>query len=128
MGRRAPRDDDEDADPTLVAYQAQKRILQLKRERDESVQAAVAEANALMEDLKSRVEAHVRDQQSQRASQQAQRVAQIMDLVEKRQDMELRMGEAVRRMHGQMSELADLMAVAYEGRLRDARSARSRPT
>ncbi|KAK5990718.1 hypothetical protein PT974_08987 [Cladobotryum mycophilum] len=122
---RRPRSKEED-DPSLVALQAQKRILQLKRERDERIQAVVEKTDAAMADLRSRIMEQHEQNQRQIAKQRAQSVMNIVELVERREDIEVEMADTVVKTHAIVRELEEMMLTGYDGRLADAKASKDR--
>ncbi|KHN99989.1 uncharacterized protein MAM_01913 [Metarhizium album ARSEF 1941] len=103
MPRRRNRNQSGDgSDPSIIAMKAPERIYQLKQERDERARAIVVEAEKALASL-------------------AQQLRTVIELVEKRKQIENRMLEVVADVHSSMREVEEMMLAGYKGRHKEAK-------
>ncbi|KAK7424957.1 hypothetical protein QQX98_000233 [Neonectria punicea] len=106
----------EDSDPGAIAIQIQQRILQLKRDRDERVNAIIRESGAALEKLRSRVFAYQAERNSQESKSRAAYVNAMIEATERRKDIEAKMTDLVLKINSSTKELEAMMMKGYLGR------------
>ncbi|KAM0427494.1 hypothetical protein ACHAPT_007454 [Fusarium lateritium] len=114
----------EDHDPSLIAMQAQQRLLQLKRDRDERLTAVVQDSTAAMDELRSRVVAYQEERRTKQAGACAGSVMKIVEAVERRKEIEQRMEALVSKVSSTTREVEEMMKEGFRGREKDMRQAR----
>ncbi|EEU47855.1 uncharacterized protein NECHADRAFT_74846 [Fusarium vanettenii 77-13-4] len=118
-------------DPSFIAMQAQQRLFQLKRDRDERLGALVEDSATAMEELRSRVVAYQKERRSKqtrligkRADVCAASVMKIVEAVERRKEIEQRMETLVSKVNNTTREVEDMMKAGFRGREKDMKQAR----
>ncbi|KAK7425664.1 hypothetical protein QQZ08_007882 [Neonectria magnoliae] len=106
----------DDSDPGAIAIQIQQRILQLKRDRDERVNAIIRESGDALEKLRSRVIAYQAERNSQESKSRAAHVNAMIEATERRKDIEAKMMDLVLKINSSTKELEAMMMKGYLGR------------
>ncbi|RMJ19069.1 hypothetical protein CDV36_001302 [Fusarium kuroshium] len=110
-------------DPSFIAMQAQQRLFQLKRDRDERLGALVEDSTTAMEELRSRVVAYQKERRSKQADVCAASVMKIVEAVERRKEIEQRMEALVSNVNSKAQEVEDMMKAGFRGREKDMKHA-----
>ncbi|TWU74524.1 hypothetical protein ED733_005876 [Metarhizium rileyi] len=122
MPRRNTRNQSGDeSDPSIIAVKAPQRICELKRERNERARAIVVEAEKALASVKKRAMAYQEERRRQSAKKLAQQLKAVIELVEKRKQIENRMLEIVADVHSSMQEVEEMMLAGYKGRHKEAK-------
>ncbi|OAA48708.1 T-complex protein 1 [Metarhizium rileyi] len=95
--------------------------LLLKRERNERARAIVVEAEKALASVKKRAMAYQEERRRQSAKKLAQQLKAVIELVEKRKQIENRMLEIVADVHSSMQEVEEMMLAGYKGRHKEAK-------
>ncbi|RSL66775.1 hypothetical protein CEP54_003606 [Fusarium duplospermum] len=111
-------------DPSFIAMQAQQRLFQLKRDRDERLGALVEDSTTAMEELRSRVVAYQKERRSKQADVCAASVMKIVEAVERRKEIEQQMEALVSKVNSKTKEVEDMMKAGFRGREKDMKQAR----
>ncbi|KAJ3470771.1 hypothetical protein MRS44_000870 [Fusarium solani] len=116
-------------DPSFIAMQAQQRLFQLKRDRDERLGALVEDSATAMEELHNRIVAYQKERRSKqltgrRADACAASVMKIVEAVERRMEIEQRMETLVSKVNSTTREVEDMMKAGFRGREKDIKQAR----
>ncbi|KAH6898615.1 hypothetical protein B0T10DRAFT_555918 [Thelonectria olida] len=106
----------EDADPSVVAIECQKRIAKLKSDRVNRMNAVVQECNGALSDVRSRVIANQEERRNKESQVYAASVKKLLDAIERRKEMEAKMEDLVKKLHSTTQELEEMMLKAYGGR------------
>ncbi|KAM0564277.1 hypothetical protein ACHAPJ_000487 [Fusarium lateritium] len=114
----------EDDDPSLLAMQAQQRLFQLKKERDERMNAVVKESAAAMDKLRARVVKYQEERRTKKTDALAASVTQIIEAVERRRDIEQQMETLVFQVNSTTQEIEEMMKTGFLGREKDVKQAR----
>ncbi|KAF5025031.1 hypothetical protein F66182_2899 [Fusarium sp. NRRL 66182] len=132
----------DDADPSFLAMQAQQRLFQLKKQRDERMNMIVKESAASMEKLRARIVAYQDERRtkeyishvvisnahleltSSRAVAFSASVTRIIEAVEHRRDIEQQMETLVSQVSSTTREVEEMMKTGLRGREKDAKQAR----
>ncbi|KAL7787525.1 hypothetical protein V8C37DRAFT_390187 [Trichoderma ceciliae] len=124
MPRRNTRSRSSDSsDPGDAALEAQRRILKLKKERDENIKAVAAESEAALAELRAKVIAWHEDLQRQRAERRQHCLTEIIQHLERRESMEDKMVAIVNEARATVVDLEAMMLAGYQGREKDVASA-----
>ncbi|QUC18684.1 uncharacterized protein UV8b_02925 [Ustilaginoidea virens] len=124
MSRRNTRKRPEEvSDPTTIAIQAPQRILELKKERDERARAIVVQAEIALSSMTEQASAYQKQRHRQRASEKAERLRRVTDLIDRRRQIEIKMVEVVTRIQDTVHEVESLMLTGCKGREKEAQQA-----
>ncbi|OAA33155.1 hypothetical protein AAL_00620 [Moelleriella libera RCEF 2490] len=110
-------------DPSIVALQAPQRIFELKKERDERAKDIIRQAEEELTSVRKKAMAYKEEQNRQSALKKAERLGRLVDLVERRRQIEGQMLAIVTDLHAKMLEVEDMMLVGYNARQKEARQA-----
>ncbi|KPM38981.1 T-complex protein 1 subunit delta [Neonectria ditissima] len=115
----------DDSDPSAIAMQIQQRILQLKRDRDERVNAVLRESGVAIDKLRSRVVAYQTEQRNKEAKSRAAHVKTMIDATERRESIEVKMADLVSKVNSSTQELEAMMMKGYLGREEEVKRAKA---
>ncbi|KIE03206.1 T-complex protein 1, partial [Metarhizium majus ARSEF 297] len=122
MPRRNTRNQSgDDSDPSIIAMKAPQRIYQLKQERDERARAIMAEAEKALASVKKRAVTYQEEKRRKSATKLAQQLKKVIELVEKRKQIEDKMLQVVADVHASMQEVEEMMLAGYKGRHKEAK-------
>ncbi|KAF4455420.1 t-complex protein 1 [Fusarium austroafricanum] len=102
----------------------QQRIMQLKKERDERMNAIVKESAAELDKLRARVVTYQQDRRKKEVETIAASVLRIIEAVERRKDIEQEMATLVSQVTNTTREVEDMMKIGFRGREEDVKKAR----
>lgn len=112
----------------------------MRKERDERLATIAAESDAAFQDLRNKVVAHFEERRWQRyahstvrheflwlmamdrARSQAKHIAELLEAVERKRDIEAQMVNVVSNLHAAMREVEAIMLAGYEGREKEVNS------
>ncbi|KAF4983774.1 hypothetical protein FZEAL_897 [Fusarium zealandicum] len=114
----------DDSDPSFIAMQAQQRLFQLKKERDERMNAVVQESAAAMEDLRTRIVTYQQERRTKEADAYAASVMKLTQATERRRDIEERMEAVVSKVNSTTREVEEMMKTGFRGRETDMKQAK----
>ncbi|KAF4948708.1 hypothetical protein FSARC_13673 [Fusarium sarcochroum] len=114
----------EDDDPSFLAMQAQQRLFQLKKERDERMNAVVKGSAAAMDKLRGRVVRYQKEQRTKETDVLVASISQIVEAVERRRDIEQQMKTLVTQVSSTTQEIEEMMKAGFQGREEDVKQAR----
>ncbi|KAK1244935.1 hypothetical protein MKX08_004564 [Trichoderma sp. CBMAI-0020] len=103
-----------------AALEAQARFLSLKKDRDENIKAVAADFDAALAELRTKVIAWQEDLQRQRKDRRQYCRAELIRLVDRRENIEVQMVGIVANAQRMVGELEDMMLAGYEGREEEA--------
>ncbi|VUC27073.1 unnamed protein product [Clonostachys rosea] len=110
----------DESDAERVAYQAQKKIYELRKERDKRMAAVIIDAENALKEVKTRAVAVHAAQLQGKAKFKSQCVNNICRSLERRQAIEAQMVELIADTHTKMKEVEDVIMAGYEGREKEA--------
>ncbi|KAI1022786.1 hypothetical protein LB503_000882 [Fusarium chuoi] len=110
----------EDGKPDFAA-KTHGRLLQLKKGRDERMNAIVQESATEMDKLRGSIARFQRDRQTKEVRAVAISVSRIMEAVERRKGIEQRMETLVSRLINKTQEVESMMKIGLRGREDDMR-------
>ncbi|KAF4987303.1 hypothetical protein FDECE_15489 [Fusarium decemcellulare] len=114
----------EDNDPSFIAMQAQQRLFELKKDRDERVNAVLKESTDAMEDLRSRVAAYQEERREKEADAYAGSVMKLVETAERRREIEQRMEALVSKVNSSTRQVEEMMKTGFRGREDEMKKAR----
>ncbi|KAJ4271912.1 hypothetical protein NW762_000621 [Fusarium torreyae] len=113
----------EDDDPSFLAIQAQHRLFELKKERDERMNTVVKESAAAMDKLRARVVKYQEERCTKETDALAASVTQIIEAVERRRGIERQMETLVSQVNSTTHEIEEMMKTGFQGREKDVKRA-----
>ncbi|CVK95371.1 hypothetical protein FPRO06_00976 [Fusarium proliferatum] len=105
----------EDGKPDFAA-KAHGRLLQLKKGRDERMNAIVQESATEMDKLRSSIARFQQDRRTKEVRAVAISVTRIMEVVERRKGIEQQMETLVSRLVNKTQEVESMMKIGLRGR------------
>ncbi|KAG5749902.1 hypothetical protein H9Q69_008874 [Fusarium xylarioides] len=113
----------EDDNPNFAA-KAQGRLLQLKKGRDERMNAIVQESATEMDKLRTSIARFQQDRRTKEVRAVAISVTRIIKAVERRKGIEQQMETLVSRLVNKTQEVESMMKIGIRGREDDMRKAK----
>ncbi|KAG9257996.1 uncharacterized protein F5Z01DRAFT_312724 [Emericellopsis atlantica] len=101
-------------------FQAQQRIRELKKEKNDEIQKVVGETEAQLEKLQKRIHTTIDKKHKQSAKNHAADVAKLAESVERRAEIERDIISLTKAMSSKMHELETMMLEAYDHRVKSA--------
>ncbi|KAM0512774.1 hypothetical protein ACHAPE_008527 [Trichoderma viride] len=96
---------------------------QLKKDRDENIKAVAADFDAALAELRAKVVAWQEDLQRQRQDRRQYCQAELIRLLDRRENIEVQMVGIATNAQRMVSELEDMTLAGYEGREKEAEKA-----
>ncbi|KAH7269986.1 uncharacterized protein BKA55DRAFT_683061 [Fusarium redolens] len=113
----------EDDNPNFAA-KAQGRLLQLKKGRDERMNAIVHESATEMDKLRTNIARFQQDRRTKEVHAVAISVTRIVETVERRKGIEQHMETLVSRLITKTQEVESMMEIGFRGREEDVKKAK----
>ncbi|KAH0493952.1 hypothetical protein TgHK011_000592 [Trichoderma gracile] len=100
--------------------EADKIIRKLKKDREDSISAVMAETEAALAELRDKAASWQRDLQQQREKRRLACITRMIELEDRKDAIEDEMGSISEKAHATVKELEAMMMAGYEGRAKDA--------
>ncbi|KAF9762724.1 hypothetical protein IL306_003344 [Fusarium sp. DS 682] len=113
----------EDDNPNFAA-KAQQRLLQLKKGRDERMNAVVEESATEMDKLRTSITKFQQDRRTREFQAVAASVIKIIEAVERRKNTERQMETLISRLTSQTRDVENMMQIGFRGREEDVKKAK----
>ncbi|KAL6919340.1 hypothetical protein ACHAPO_009934 [Fusarium lateritium] len=114
----------EESDPGVIGFQAQTKLVQLKKERNDRMSEIVQETATEMENLRSRVVAFQQDRHATELEAIASAITRVIEAIERRKAIEQQMETLVDQVASTTQVVEDMMKASFKGREDNARKAR----
>ncbi|KAM5355886.1 hypothetical protein ACJ41O_002532 [Fusarium nematophilum] len=114
----------QDIDPGLIAMQAQQRVIQLKKDRDDLLDDVVSDSAAAMDDLRKRVVSYQHKRRTKETNAHAISVLKIAQSVERRRDIEECMVAIVSKVNSRAQQVEEMMKIGFRAREKGVKKTR----
>ncbi|KAL6891133.1 hypothetical protein HDV57DRAFT_484606 [Trichoderma longibrachiatum] len=107
-------------DPASTVLEAEKLLRKIKKDRIDGIRAVMADAEAALAEVRERVTSWQLELQQQREKRRLDCVTKLIELEDRKDEIENKMGDIGAKAHAMVEDLEAMMMAGYEGREKDA--------